>query len=238
MVIITVKAGRKYKSRVSLAAATVHGVKMIPLVPEAIQNYADAFSSPEPELFAELARETRATQKDPQMMVGHCEGLLLRLLVKLSRARRVLEIGTFTGYSALAMAMALPADGELITCDVDPNATALAQKFWARSPHGKKIRLALAPASDTIPTLTGPFDLVFIDADKPGYIKYWDGAMPLVREGGVIIADNVLWSGRVLEPKDDSTRAIAAFNAHVQGDARVEHVMLPIRDGVTVAVKR
>ncbi|HKW14993.1 MAG TPA: class I SAM-dependent methyltransferase [Candidatus Krumholzibacteria bacterium] len=210
----------------------------MPFVSEAIQNYADEYSSPEPGIFAELAQETRATQKDPQMMVGHGEGLLLRLIVKLARARRVLEIGTFTGYSALAMAMALPADGELITCDIDPTATTLAQKYWARNPHGKKIRLVLAPASDTLATLQGPFDLVFIDADKPGYIRYWEASLPLVREGGVIIADNVLWSGRVLEPKDDSTRAIAAFNAHVQGDTRVEHVMLPIRDGITVAVKR
>ena len=211
---------------------------MIPFVSEAILNYADEYSSPEPGIFAELAQETRDTQKDPQMMVGHGEGLLLRLIIKLARARRVLEIGTFTGYSALAMAMALPADGELITCDIDPNATTLAQKYWARSPHGKKIRLVLAPASDTLATLQGPFDLVFIDADKPGYVRYWEASLPLVREGGVIIVDNVLWSGRVLEPKDDSTRAIAAFNAHVQGDARVEHVMLPIRDGITVAVKR
>ena len=210
---------------------------MIPFVSEAIQNYADTFSSPEPEIFAELARETNATQKDPQMMVGHSEGLLLQLLVRMTRAQRVLEIGTFTGYSALAMAMALPADGELITCDVDSVATALAQKFWARSPHGKKIRLVLAPASDTIPTLKGPFDFVFIDADKPGYIKYWEAVLPRVRAGGVIVADNVLWSGRVLEPKDDSTRAIVAFNAHVQADARVQHVMLPIRDGVTIALK-
>ena len=211
---------------------------MIPLVSEAIQNYAETFSSPEPELFKELAQETRATQKDPQMMVGHSEGLLLRLLVMLSRARRVLEIGTFTGYSALAMAMALPADGELITCDVDPKATTLAQKFWARSPHGKKIRLELAPASDTIATLHGPIDFVFIDADKPNYIKYWNAVLPLVRQGGVLVADNVLWSGRVLDPQDDTTRAIVEFNAQVKDDDRVELVMLPIRDGVTVAVKR
>jgi caffeoyl-CoA O-methyltransferase len=211
---------------------------MIPLVPEAIQNYADAFSSPEPELFKELAHETRATQKDPQMMVGHSEGLLLRLLVLLSRARRVLEVGTFTGYSALAMASALPADGELITCDVDPKSTSLAQKFWARSPDGKKIHLKLAPASDTIATLQGPLDFVFIDADKPNYIKYWEAVLPLVRGGGVIVADNVLWSGRVLDPKDENDRALAAFNAHVMRDGRVEHLMLPIRDGVTVAVKR
>ena len=211
---------------------------MIPLVSEAIQNYADTHSSPEPELFAELARETRATQKDPQMMVGHSEGLLLRLLVIIARARRVLEIGTFTGYSALAMAMGLPADGELITCDIDPKATTLAQKYWDRSPHGKKIRLVLAPASDTIATLQGPLDLVFIDADKPNYIRYWDSVLGLVRPGGLIVADNVLWSGRVLDPKEESDRALAAFNDHVQRDVRVEHVMLPIRDGVTIAVKR
>ena len=211
---------------------------MIPLVSEAIQNYADAHSSPEPELFQELAKETRATQKDPQMMVGHSEGLLLRLLVMLSRARRVLEIGTFTGYSALAMATALPADGELITCDVDAKSTALAQKYWAKSPHGKKIRLELAPASDTLATLRGPVDFVFIDADKPNYVKYWEAVLPLVRPGGVIVADNVLWSGRVLDPKEDTDRAIAAFNVHVKKDQRVDLVMLPIRDGVTVAIKR
>jgi len=211
---------------------------MIPLVPEAIHDYADAFSSPEPELLKELAHETRATQKSPQMMVGHSEGLLLRLLVLLARARRVLEIGTFTGYSALAMASALPADGELITCDVDPESTSLAQRFWARSPDGKKIHLRLAPALDTIATLQGPLDFVFIDADKPNYVRYWEAALPLVRGGGVIIADNVLWSGRVLDPKDDSDRALAAFNAHVMRDGRVEQLMLPIRDGVTVAVKR
>jgi caffeoyl-CoA O-methyltransferase len=136
------------------------------------------------------------------------------------------------------MASARPADGELITCDVDPKSTSLAQKFWARSPDGKKIHLKLAPASDTIATLQGPLDFVFIDADKPNYIKYWEAVLPLVRGGGVIVADNVLWSGRVLDPKDENDRALAAFNAHVTRDGRVEHLMLPIRDGVTVAVKR
>ncbi|HET6350210.1 MAG TPA: class I SAM-dependent methyltransferase [Candidatus Krumholzibacteria bacterium] len=208
------------------------------LVSEDIQAYANACSTPEPDLFQELARETRASQKDHVMMVGHCEGMLLRTLVTLSRARRVLEIGTFTGYSALAMASALPDDGELITCDVDANATALARRYWDRSPHGKKIHLRLAPALDTIPTLTSPIDFVFIDADKPNYIRYWEAVLPLVRAGGVVVADNVLWSGRVLEPKEKSDHALAAFNMHVNRDDRVEHVMLPIRDGVTIAVKR
>jgi caffeoyl-CoA O-methyltransferase len=211
---------------------------MISFVPEEIQKYADAFSSAEPDLLAELARETHATQKDPQMIVGHGEGLLLRLLVRLCGARRVLEIGTFTGYSALAMACALPEDGELVTCDVDATCTALARRYWERSPHGKKIRLVLAPAIETIASLRGPLDFVFIDADKPNYVKYWEAALPLVRSGGAIVADNVLWSGRVLDPKEESDRALAAFNAHVRRDARVEHVMLPVRDGVTIAVKR
>jgi len=211
---------------------------MIPFVSEAILNYADALSAPEPELFAQLARETRATQKDPHMMVGHGEGLLLKLLVMITRARRVLEIGTFTGYSALAMASGLPDDGELITCDVSRTTTALAEKYWARSPHGRKIHLQLAPALETIAALAGPFDLVFIDADKPNYVRYWEAVLPLVRAGGVVVADNVLWSGRVLDPQEESDRALAAFNAHVRRDDRVEHVMLPIRDGVTLAVKR
>lgn len=211
---------------------------MIPLVSEAIQTYADALSTPEPELFAELARETRATQKDPQMMVGNSEALLLRFLVMITRAHRVLEIGTFTGYSALAMASGLPDDGELITCDINPATTALARKYWARSSHGKKIHLKLAPASDTIAALKGQFDFVFIDADKTNYIRYWESVVPLVHAGGVIVADNVLWSGRVLDPHSENDHAVVAFNVHVRNDIRVDQVMLPIRDGVTVAVKR
>jgi caffeoyl-CoA O-methyltransferase len=231
--------GRSYPRRLVRATALVANTKvgypserrpftgcnMIPLVSEAIQNYADTHSSPEPELFAELARETRATQKDPQMMVGHSEGLLLRLLVVIARARRVLEIGTFTGYSALAMAMGLPADGELVTCDVDPEATTVAQKYWDRSPPERRS----ASCSRRIGHhrhAERPFDLVFIDADKPNYIRYWDSVLGLVRAGGLIVADNVLWSGRVLDPKEASDRALAAFNDHVQRDVRVEHVML------------
>jgi len=211
---------------------------MKPFISEDLQQYADAHSSAETELLVELAHETRGTMKDPQMMVGHSQGVLLGLLVRLCRAKRVLEIGTFTGYSALAMAAALPDDGELITCDVDPTTTALASRYWGRSPHGAKIRLELAPALETIAALEGTFDFVFIDADKPNYIKYWEAVLPRVRPGGAIVADNVLWSGRVLDPKDETDRALAAFNDHVSQDARVEHVLLPIRDGITIAVKR
>jgi len=206
-------------------------------VPDPIQSYAESFSTPEPELLAELARETRATRKDATMLVGHMEGLLLKFLARMTGARRALEIGTFTGYSALALASGLPDGGTLVTCDIDPDATAIARRYWARSPHGAKITLRLGPALETIPALEGPFDLAFIDADKANYVRYWDAIVPKVRAGGVIAADNVLWSGRVLDPKEDNDRALAAFNAHVRADARVEHVMLPVRDGITVAIR-
>ena len=211
---------------------------MIPFVPEHIEAYAEAHSSPEPALFKELAAVTRAQTTQPQMMVGHLEGMFLKLFVMLTQAKRVLEIGTFTGYSALAMAEGLPEGGRIITCDVDRKATDIARSFWARSPHGSKIDLKLAPALETIATLADPIDLVFIDADKQNYVRYWDACVPKVRSGGVLLADNVLWSGAVLDPKTDDDKALARFNEHVVRDDRVQMVMLPIRDGVSVAVKR
>lgn len=211
---------------------------MIPFVPEHIEAYAEAHSTPETELFKELAAATRAQTTQPQMMVGHLEGMFLKLLVVLTKAKRVLEVGTFTGYSALCMAEGLPEGGRIITCDVDPKATTIARSFWARSPHGAKIDLKLAPALDTIATLDEPIDLVFIDADKQNYVRYWDACVPKVRSGGVLLADNVLWSGAVLDPKTDDDKALARFNQHVLHDDRVQMVMLPIRDGVSVAVKR
>lgn len=211
---------------------------MISFIPENIEAYAEAHSTPEPALFKELAAATRAQTSQPQMMVGHLQGLLLKSLVRMTGAKRVLEIGTFTGYSALAMAEGLPDGGSIVTCDIDTKATAIARSFWERSPHGRKITLKLAPALDTIATLEAGIDLVFIDADKQNYIRYWEACIPKVRAGGVLLADNVLWSGAVLDPKTDDDRALAAFNQHVLRDARVETVMLPIRDGVTLAVKR
>jgi caffeoyl-CoA O-methyltransferase len=136
------------------------------------------------------------------------------------------------------MAEGLPDGGEIVTCDIDPKATAIATRYWNRSPHGKKIVLRLGPALDTIAGLTGPIDLVFIDADKTNYVHYWDACLPKVRAGGVILADNVLWSGEVLAPKEADALALAAFNEHIARDPRVEHLMLPIRDGITIAVKR
>lgn len=210
------------------------------IVLSAYEDYASEHTTQESDVLCALAKETlRQTGDDAIMQVGHLEGAFLRLLVKISNARRVLELGTFTGYSALAMAEGLPEDGELITLDIDKDYTDIAKKFWAKSPHGKKIKLILGPAFETLQKLTGMFDLVFIDADKGNYLNYWNLCMPKVRQGRLLVVDNVLWSsGDVLHPKDSTEKAIAAFNEFVRSDSRVEAVMLTIRDGVTVAIKR
>jgi caffeoyl-CoA O-methyltransferase len=204
---------------------------------EPIEHYIRAHSLEEPPLFTALVKETHEKTAFPNMQSGHIEGTLLRLLIQISGAKRVLEVGTFTGYSALVMAHGLPDSGELITLDVDPHATEIAQRYWAQNPHGKKIKLMMGPALESIAKLSAPFDLVFIDADKNNYINYWEACMPLVRTGGLILVDNVLWSGTVLDPKDDHGHHIVAFNKHAASDARAEKLILTIRDGVTLARK-
>lgn len=208
------------------------------LVPEAIENYAADHSEPLAQLFNDLREETYAKTSAPQMQVGRIEGNFLKLLVKLSRARRVLELGMFTGYSALMMAEGLPDDGELITCDIDPKAEEIARRYFERSPHGRKIQIRIGPGLETIKTLKAPIDFVFIDADKENYSNYFDAVLPLLPSGGLIVADNTLWSGRVLEPKTESDKAIVAFNARVAGDARVEKVLLTVRDGMMLIRKK
>jgi caffeoyl-CoA O-methyltransferase len=205
------------------------------VVPEALDDYAARHTTALPPLLQELAAATMVRLgRRAAMMSGPVVGTLLQTLVATMGARRVLELGTFTGLSALLMAMALPDDGRLITCDVDPEATAIAREFWARSPHGPKIELRLGPALDTLKTLQGPFDLVFIDADKPNYIAYYEAVLPLLAPRGLIVADNALRRGRVLAPEDEADRATAAFNAHVQADPRVVNVLLTVRDGLMV----
>src|SRR5262249_50610884 len=208
------------------------------LVPEAIEEYATAHSEPVSPLFGRLREETYADMELPQMQVGPLEGDFLRLLVRLARAHRVLEIGMFTGYSALMMAEGLPDDGELITCEINPKAEAMARRYFAESPHGKKIKVRMGPALKTLKELKGPFDLAFIDADKESYLPYYEAVVPLLRSGGLLVDDNVLWSGRVLKPKEDTDRGIVAFNDVVAKDPRVEKVMLTVRDGMTLALKR
>jgi len=174
------------------------------------------------------------------MMVGHLEGALLAQLVALTGARRVLEIGTFTGYSALWMASALPDDGSIVTCDISEEHVAIAREAFAAHPDGAKIDSRLGPAIDTIATLDGPFDLVFIDADKSSYDAYYEAVLPKLSPTGVIVVDNVLWRGEVLKGQsaDRDTAALIAFNDKVRDDARVVAVMLPIRDGITLVRRR
>jgi len=209
------------------------------IVNEQVEDYAAEHTTQPDELFDRLAAETREKTTAPQMMVGRIEGGFLAALVRLTGAKRILEFGTFTGYSSISMASALPPDGRIITCDVDPEATAIARRYMDESGHGDKIEIKLGPALETIQTLEGPFDLVFIDADKPNYQAYYDAALPLLADNGLLIADNVLWSGRVVEPDgDESTEAIKAFNEHVAEDDRVVSVMLTVRDGMTLVQKR
>ena len=170
------------------------------------------------------------------MLVGPVEGRLLEFLVHLSGARRILEIGTFTGYSALSMAAALPPDGSIVTCEIDTNTAAIASRNFESSPWADQIRVKVGPALDTLAALEGPFDLVFVDADKENYRRYYEAVLPRLADRGLIAVDNVLWGGRVLDPSDDSssTRGIVEFNEFVRHDPRVVCVMLTVRDGVTL----
>jgi caffeoyl-CoA O-methyltransferase len=207
-------------------------------VDAAIEQFARDHTESEPDLYRRLREETYGVMEWPQMQVGLIEGRFLKTLVCLMGARAVLEIGTFTGYSTLMMAEGLPEEGRLITCEIDPKAEAIARRYFAESPHGNKIDLRMGLALETIKTLSGPLDLVFIDGDKVNYSNYYEACVPLVKSGGLIVADNVLWSGKVIDPKDDDDHAIVAFNRLVQSDARVENVCLTVRDGMMLAWKR
>jgi predicted O-methyltransferase YrrM len=206
------------------------------IVPDEIERYAEEHTTPPPDLLAALAEETRATLRAPQMLTGRIEGRFLELLVFASGARRVLELGTYSGYSSLSMAAGLPEDGRIDTCEVDEQHAEVARRYIAESPYADRIRVHLGPALETIERLEGDFDLVFIDADKENYVNYYEAVVPRLASRGIIAADNTLWSGRVLDDGDDSegASAIRAFNEHVRADPRVTSVMLTVRDGVTL----
>ena len=205
------------------------------IVDPRIERYADEHSSPEPEHLRALAAETREKMAASGMMVGHLEGGFLQMLVAGTGARRVLEIGMFTGYSALSMAAGLPPGGHIITCDVDPEAEAIARRHIGASPYADRIEIRMGPALETIAGLAGPYDFVFIDADKVNYRNYYEAVMPKLADRGLIAVDNVLWNGRVLGgADDDDTKAIIEFNDHVVTDERVVCTMVTIRDGVTL----
>jgi caffeoyl-CoA O-methyltransferase len=206
------------------------------IVEPSVESYAEEHSTPPTDLFERLAAETREKTTAPQMMVGQLEGMLLAELVRLSRARRVLELGTFTGYSSISMAIALPTGGRVITCDVNEETTAIARRYAEEAGVADRIDFRLGPALDAIAGLDGPFELVFIDADKPNYVNYYEATLPLLAGGGLMVIDNTLWSGRVVDPEDEqeTTRAIRELNDHVLADPRVENVLLTVRDGMNL----
>ena len=207
---------------------------MSPMLTDTIDDYADAHATPLEPLLQELHEATYASLSAPQMIAGPVLGRLLRFLVAMVAPRLVVEIGTFSGYSALAMAGGLPAGGRIVTCELSPERADFASGYFARSPYGERIDLRVGPAIDTVAALDGPFDFVFIDADKQGYPAYYDAVVPKLSAHGVIAVDNTLRDGDVADPVDAGDRAMAAFNAHVQSDPRTENVLLTVRDGVTL----
>ena len=206
------------------------------LVSADIEAYAQTHSMPESDLCRALREETQRRMESPQMMVGPLEGAFLKMMTQLVQATSVLEIGMFTGYSALCFAEALPTDGTVLTCEIDEESAALARRYFARSPIGKKIDVRMGPALETMQHLKGPFDLIFIDADKINYVNYYRRSLDLLSPRGVMLVDNVLWDGNVLKQPatDEKTAAIQELNRMVATDLRVTAVLVTIRDGVLV----
>jgi caffeoyl-CoA O-methyltransferase len=206
------------------------------LVEPKVDAYAEAHTTPSGELFERLAAETRDKTDLPQMMVGEVEGRFLEFLVRLSRAKRVLELGTFTGYSSLSMARGLPAGGRVITCDVNEETTAIARRYAEEAGLADRIEYRLGPGLELIEQVEGPFDLVFIDADKPNYRNYYEAVLPKLADDGLIVADNALRNGRVLG--EDADEPMKEFNEHVLNDPRVDCTLLTVRDGMLLVMKR
>ena len=200
-------------------------------IPDEIEAYAERYTNARLEVFDRLGAETRSTQENPQMMVGPIEGAFLSFLVSMTQAKRVLEMGTFTGWSAIAMAGALPPDGSLVTCDVNEETTAVARRYAEEAGVADRIDFRIGPGVETLAALEGPFDLAFIDADKGGYVDYYEAILPKLSPHGLIAADNTLFG---LDADGENGRQIARFNEHVLRDDRVEAVLLPFREGVTL----
>jgi predicted O-methyltransferase YrrM len=217
--------------------------KSLGLSPE-LYRYLQANSLREPESLRQLRDET-SQLPGAIMQISPEQGQFMALLVQLMGARRAIEVGVFTGYSSLAVALALPSDGQLVACDVDGEMAAIAQRHWQAAGVADKIDLRLAPATDSLDQLlargeAGSYDFAFIDADKRNYPRYYEQCLALVRPGGLIVIDNVLWSGRVADPSDEDkrTQAIRNFNAELHQDQRVSLSLIPIADGLTLALKR
>jgi caffeoyl-CoA O-methyltransferase len=200
------------------------------IVDPRIEEYTERFTTPHDPLLAELSEETARELGSTQMLTGPVAGRFLESLVWAAQPKRVLEIGTFSGHSALSMAAALPDDGRIDACEIDPERAAFAQRYFDRSPHGSKITLHVGPALETLDRLEGTFDFAFLDADKEGYVDYYEAVLPRLSEHGLVVADNTLWSGRVL----DGTTPVSTFNEHVAADPRSVQVILSVRDGMSL----
>jgi predicted O-methyltransferase YrrM len=205
-------------------------------VPDEIEEYAERYTSARWDVFDRLGSETEATQRNHGMMVGLLEGAFLNFLVSMTRARRILELGTFTGWSSIAMARALPPDGRLVTCDVNEETTAVARRYAEEAGVADRIEFRVGPGLETLATQDGPFDLAFIDADKEGYVDYYEAILPKLAPDGLMAADNTLFGSDA--DNGEITQAITRFNEHVLHDDRVEAVLLPLREGVTLIRRR
>tara|TARA_B110000914_G_C15489986_1_gene460070 strand:+ start:69 stop:710 length:642 start_codon:yes stop_codon:yes gene_type:complete len=209
-------------------------------LPKKIEQYAEQFSSPESEVLAALNRETHLNIMIPQMLSGHIQGNFLKMMSFMMQAKRILEVGTYTGYSAICLAEGMPKDGLLHTIDINEELKEITSRYIKKAGLENKIKQHIGTALELISTIDETYDLVFLDADKINYANYYDLVFDKVRPGGFIIADNVLWSGKVVEeikPTDNDTQALHAYNQKIQDDPRVENYLVPIRDGLMVARK-
>ncbi|MDF2180978.1 class I SAM-dependent methyltransferase [Neptuniibacter sp. CAU 1671] len=207
------------------------------LVNEAVEDYAFLSTTPEPELLQELIDETNKNMGWPQKLSGRLVGRTLKFLAQLHQPKTVLEIGMFTGYSALSIAEGMPQDGRIICCETNPRAIEFAKTFFARSPYGHKIEVIFGRALDTLQTLDEALDFTFIDADKRNYLHYYEQVLEKTRPGGLIVLDNMLWSGKVLQPESEIDDVLVELNQRIAADPRVENIFLTVRDGINVVRK-
>ena len=205
---------------------------MKPIVLPEINDYAVHQSKPEPDYLTRVREFTQKEVSAPQMLSGPLEGNFLKMVATLTGAKRILEIGTYTGYSALWMAQGMQDSGQIITCEASEEHAQIARNHFDQSPYGKNIEIKVGSALDTLETLEGPFDMAFIDADKSNYTNYYEKCMELIRPGGSILVDNTLWSGKVLDPQEESDKAIHSLNQHITKDDRVDSLLVTIRDGI------
>ena len=211
------------------------------MIPEKIEEYARRMSDPEAPVLQRLSRETQAKVLKPRMLSGHLQGKLLEMISLIHKPRRILEIGTYTGYSAICLAQGLTDDGLLHTIDHNPELEDFARHFFTEARLEHKIVQHIGEALEVIPAIPGPFDLVFIDADKENYVSYFEMVLDRMPAGGIVLADNVLWDGKVIrepQPKDSETQGIIRFNQFIRNHAEVQKILLPYRDGLTLIRKK